>query len=74
MIIPISNGRTVTPFYISQPVTSANSGVLEQSYTNVQNDEPTLGAWIALGVVAIFLIVVVVYSIKLLKDFFGGEE
>ena len=74
MIVPMSNGRTITPFYIPQPVTPVNSGVLEQSYTNTQNNEPTLGDWIVSGVIIIFLIAVVVYFIKLLKDFFGGEE
>lgn len=73
MIIPINNGRTITPIYIPTVVTT-NSGVLEQSNTNTQNNEPTLGTWIALGVVVILLIVCVVYFIKLLKEFFGGEE
>ena len=73
MIIPINNGRTITPIYIP-PVTTTNPGVLEQSNTNTQNNEPTLGAWILLGAVLIFLIAYVVYFIELLKDFFGGEE
>lgn len=73
MIIPINNGRTITPIYIP-PVVTTNSSMLQQSNTNTQNNELTLGAWIALGVVVIFLIAVVVYLIKLLKDFFGGEE
>ena len=74
MIIPISNGRAITPIYIPQPVVTTNSGVLEQSNTNAQNNEPTLGAWIVLGVVLFFLIAVVACFIKLLKDIFGGEE
>ena len=73
MIIPINNGRTITPIYIPQPVVSTNSGVLQQSNTNTQNNEPTLATWIVLGVVLIFLITFVVYFIKLLK-YFGGEE
>ena len=73
MIIPINNGRTTTPIYIPQPVVSTNSGVLQQSNTNTQNNEPTLATWIVLGVVLIFLITFVVYFIKLLK-YFGGEE
>lgn len=67
MIIPINNGRTITPIYIPTVVTT-NSGVLEQGNTNTQNNEPTLGTWIVLGLVLIFLITVVVYFIKLLKD------
>lgn len=74
MIIPINNGQSITPIYIPQPVVTTNSGVLEQSNTNTQNNEPTLGVWIALGVVLIFLIAFVVYFIKLLKDILGGEE
>lgn len=74
MIIPISNGRTITPVYFPQPVVSTNSGVLQQSNTNTQNNAPTLVTWVVLGVVLIFLIASVVYFIKLLKDFFGGEE
>ena len=73
MIIPINNGRTTTPIYIPQPVVTTNHGVLEQSNTNAQNNEPTLATWIVLGVVLIFLITFVVYFIKLLK-YFGGEE
>jgi hypothetical protein len=74
MIIPINNGRTITPIYIPQPVVTTSPGVLEQSNANLQNTEPTLASWIAVGVVLIFLIAVVVYFIKSLKDFFGGEE
>lgn len=73
MIVPISNGRTITPIYFPQPVVSTNSGVLQQG-NNTQNSEPTTTTWIALGVVLVFLIISVVYLIKLLKDFFGGEE
>ena len=71
MIIPINNGRTITPIYIPQVVTP-NSGVLQQVNTNVQNNEPTLVSWIALGMVLILLIVCVVYFVKLLKHF--GDE
>lgn len=74
MIVPISNGRTITPIYFPQPVGSTNSGVLEQSNVDTQNNEPTLAAWIVLGVVLIFLVISVSYLIKLLKEFFGGEE
>lgn len=74
MIIPMTNGRTITPIYIPQPVVTTNSGVLERSNTNIQNSEPTLGSWIVLGVVLIFLIVFVVYIIKFLKELFGGEK
>lgn len=72
MIIPLNNGRTITPIYIPQPVVTTNPGVLQQS--NNQNSEPTLATWIVLGVVLVFLIAFVVYFIKMLKDFFGGEE
>ena len=74
MIIPINNGKTITPIYIPQPVTTTNPNVLQQSNTNTQNNEPTLATWIVLGVVLIFLIAFVVYFIKLLKDFFGGDD
>lgn len=74
MIVPINNGRTITPIYFPQPVRPANSGVLEQNYTNTQSSEPTLGTWIVMGVFVIFLIAVAVYFIKLLKYFFGGGE
>ena len=73
MIIPINNGRTITPIYIP-PVVTTNPGVLQQSNANTQNNEPTLATWIVLGVVLIFCIAVTVYFIKLLKHFFGGEE
>lgn len=73
MIVPISNGRTITPIYFPQPVVSTNSGVLQQS-NNAQNSEPTLATWIVLGVVLIFLIIFVAYFVKLLKDFFGDKE
>lgn len=69
MIIPMNNGRAITPIYIPQPVVSTNSGVLQQSNTNTQNNEPTLATWIVLGVVLIFLFAVVVCFIKLLKYF-----
>lgn len=73
MIIPINNGRTITPIYIPQPVVTSNSGVLQQSNTNTQNNEPTLATWIVAGVVFIFLIAFIMYFIKLLKHF-GGKE
>ena len=73
MIIPINNGRTITPIYIPQPVVTTNSGVLQQSNTNTQNNEPTLATWIVMGVGLIFCIAVTVYFIKLLK-YFGGDE
>lgn len=73
MIIPINNGRTITPIYIP-PVVTSNTGVLQQSNTNTQNNEPTLGTWIVLGVVLIFFIATVVYFIKLLKYSLGGEK
>lgn len=72
MIVPISNGRTITPIYIPSVVLT-NAGKLQQS-DNTQNNESTLASWIILGVVLIFLIVLVAYFIKLVKDFFGGEE
>ena len=72
MIIPISNGRTLTLIYIPQPTVTTNSSVLEQSNTNTQNNEPTLEAWLVFGVVVVFIIVFVTYFIKLLKDF--GDE
>lgn len=73
MIIPMNNGRTITPIYIPQPVATTNSGVLQQTNTNAQNNEPTFASWIMLGVVLIFLIVFVVFFIKLIKYFFGGK-
>ena len=74
MIIPINNGNTITPIYIPEPVITTNSGVIEQSNTNTQNNEPTLSTWIVLAVNLFFIIAVILYFIKLLKDFFGGEE
>lgn len=74
MIIPINNGRMTTPIYIPQPVVPSNSGMSQQSNTNMQNNEPTLGTWIVLGVVLIFCIAITVYFVKLLKDFLGGKE
>lgn len=75
MIVPINNGRTITPIYFPQPVTSTNPGVLEQSNTNTQDNEPTLGTWIVAGVFVIFIIVFfVTYFIKLLKDYFRGKN
>lgn len=75
MIIPINNGRSITPIYIPNPVTTTNPGVLEPSNAEVQsNNEPTLATWIVLGVVLIFLIAFVIYLIKLLKVFFEGED
>jgi|GEM_PF-5757576 len=73
MIVPIKTGSSIIPVYIPQPV-STNSGVLDQSNTNIQNNEPTLATWIVLGVVLIFLIASVACFIKLLKDFFGGKN
>ena len=72
MIIPINNGRTITPIYIPQPV-HTNTGILQQSDTGTQSREPTVWDWVILGVVAILIIAVAVIFIKLLKDL-GGEE
>lgn len=72
MIIPINSGRTITPIFIPQPV-HTSSGVLQQSSTSTQSSEPSVWAWVALGVVIIFLIVAVVYICILLKHL-GGDE
>ena len=72
MIIPVNNGKTITPIYIPQPVTTYYN-TLQQS-DNAQSSEPTLVTWVVLGVVLIFCIAVIVYFIKFLKYIFGGEE
>lgn len=72
MIVPINNGRTITPIYIPQPVPT-NTGVLQQSGAGTQSSEPTIWAWAILGAVVIFVVAVVVIFIKLLKDL-GGKE
>lgn len=73
MIIPINNGKTITPIYIPQPVVTTNYSILQQS-DNIQSSEPTLGTWIVGGIVIIFLIVFVTYIIKLSKYILGGKE
>lgn len=72
MIVPINNGRSITPIYIPQPV-HTNTGTLQQSDTGTQSSEPTIWAWVMLGAVVIFIIAVAVIFIKLLKDL-GGKE
>lgn len=72
MIVPINSGRTTIPIYIPQPV-STHSGVLQQSSTSTQSSEPTVWAWVALGVVIVLLVVVIVYICILLKHL-GGDE
>lgn len=72
MIVPINSGRTITPIFIPQPV-STHSGVLEQSSTSTQSSEPTVWAWIVLGVAIVLLIVIIVYVCILLKHL-GGDE
>ena len=69
MIIPINNGRSITPIYIPQPVVTSTTGELQQSNTTTQNNDPTLEAWIVLGVFLISIIAVVICFIKLLKYF-----
>lgn len=74
MIVPINNGRSITPIYIPQPVPSnTDTGVLQQSSTGTQSSEPTIWAWVMLGTIVIFIIAVAVIFIKLLKDL-GGKE
>ena len=73
MIIPINNGKTITPIYIPHPVVTTNYSILQQS-DNTQSSEPTLGTWIVGGIVIIFLIVFVTYIIKLSKYILGGKE
>lgn len=72
MIIPISNGRGASPIYFPTPVHN-NSVSLQQSNTNTQSNEPTLGAWIMLGAGIILCVAIIVYFSKLFNDF-GGEE
>jgi len=78
MIIPINSGRTITPIYIPQPVTSIHNNVLEQNSTNTQGSEPTVTTWIALVVVVVFLIATAICSIKclikLLEEISGGKS
>lgn len=76
MIIPINNGRTITPIYIPQPVTVTNPGSLEQSNAEVQsNNEPTLATWILLGLIITVIIACTIWFIRLLlKYFLGGKE
>lgn len=72
MIVPIYDGRTITPIYIPQPV-HTNTGILQQSGIDAQSSEPTAWDWVILGVVAMLIIAVAVIFIKLLKDL-GGEK
>lgn len=72
MIIPISNGRGVTPIYFPTPAHN-NSVSLQQGSTNTQSNEPTLATWVMLGAGIILVIAIVVYFSKLLNDF-GGKE
>ena len=73
MIVPINNGRTTTLIY-TPTVLPSNSGTLQQSNTNTQNNEPTLVSWIVAGTFLILFIIFVVCSIKLLKYFLEDEE
>lgn len=74
MIIPINNGRYITPIYIPDPVTT-NPSVLEPSNAEVQsNNEPTLATWVLLGLLIFGIILCSIFFIKILKYFFGGEE
>lgn len=75
MIVPISNGRAVTPIYFPQPVKSFNYYDVPQhsEYTN-STPTPTPITWICLGVILIFITISVAYFIKLIKDLLEDEN
>lgn len=49
MIIPISNGSTITTIYIPEPDTTTYPVVSQQSDTNIQNNDPTFLTSVGLG-------------------------
>lgn len=77
MIIPINNGRTITPIYIPTPTTNSQQ-TIHQTTQQTNNTEPidwsNPVAWVVILVVVGLIVAVTVYFAKLLKEIEGGEE
>ena len=76
MIIPINNGRTITPLYIPTPTTNSQQ-TIQQTAQQPNNTEPidwsNPGAWAVILVVVGLIVVATVCFAKLLKEIEGGE-
>lgn len=72
MIIPMNNGRGITPIYIPSPVVT-HTYEEQSSSGNHQGSEPGVGAWVFLVVVIILLVGITVYVIELIKHLGDGE-
>ena len=77
MIIPINNGRTITPIYIPSPKTNSQQ-TIQQPEQQTNNSEPidwsNPGVWFLILIAVAGVVVVAVYLADLLKEITGGEE
>ena len=77
MIVPINNGRTITPIYIPSSKTNSQQ-TIQQTEQQTNNSEPidwsNPGAWVVILVALAGVVSVAVYLAKLLKEIEGGEE
>lgn len=77
MIVPINNGRTITPIYIPSPNTNSQQ-TIQQTEQQTNNSEPidwsNPGAWLLILLAVAGVVVVAVYLANLLKEIEGGED
>lgn len=77
MIVPINNGRAITPIYI--PDSSTNSQrIIQQTTQQTNNSEPidwsNPCAWVLILIALAGVVSVAVVFVKLLKEIEGGKE
>lgn len=77
MIVPINNGRTITPIYIPSPTTNSQQ-TIQQTEQQTNNCEPidwsNPGVWFLILIAVAGVVFVVVDFANLLKELTGGEE
>lgn len=77
MIVPINNGRTITPIYIPDSTTNSQQ-TIQQTTQHTNNSGPidwsNPGAWVLILLAVAAIVGVAVLFAKLLRELTGGEE
>lgn len=72
MIVPISNGRSIIPLYIPTTSTTHTESVQTSNNANAVVDLSNPWVWVFFGIFIAFVVCVLVYFAKALKEL-GGK-
>ena len=73
MIVPINNGRSITPLYIPTTSTTHTESVQASDNANTGVNLSNPWAWVFCGIFIAFTVCVLAHFTKALKEL-GGEE